>query len=66
MTWLTEPGVIMRDPLADTSLTENPTTCTFSYDFLFLVQRRVSGLMVSVKNNRSEYVIVHLFSRTNE
>ena len=56
-TWLTEPGIIMRNPTVNKHF-EEPTIGIFNCNVINLVQRRVGGLMVSVKNNRSDYVIV--------
>lgn len=64
LTWLTEPGIIPKIP-SECNVYVSPQSQrinSFSlYVVIILVERRVSGLMVSIRSNKTEYITV-LFS----
>ena len=57
-TWLTEPGVMMKNPRCREEAPPEQTRSIYWFSLFTVEQRNVAGLMVSVKNSKKEYLAV--------
>lgn len=61
-TWLTEPGIIPKCTSSRKVITPTPNECSVRLIESRVAQRMISSLMVSINNNKPQYITVLLLS----